>query len=409
VAVAHPEVAVSYTAGGRLLFTTPGDGDGAAAAVAALGPAFRNALELRVEAGDFAVAGLLAHLADSRADRSGIAVFVNRRRVHNRSLAAAVEQAHRGLLLAGRFPQAVVLLRCPPEAVDVNVHPTKREVRFREERAAFAAVERAVTAALAPARGFTGAAPSSAAAGVPAGGPAPPGAGGAAWARARRAGWSLAPVAEAHRPAYSAGGGIVEALDLPSAAPGMPAGMGDLRLVGQALSRYVVAESEAGLVIVDQHAAHERILYDRLLARAEAREAPEQQFLVPLLVELSADEAPRVEGALEELRALGLVADMFGPRTLRVSACPPETHPGRIEALIREIGADQEGGASRERAARSLACHSAVRFGQHMAVDEMRALLRDLAATPGGATCPHGRPTAVVLPQGQLERELRRR
>ncbi|MHB8572370.1 MAG: DNA mismatch repair endonuclease MutL [Candidatus Dormibacteria bacterium] len=394
-AVAYPEVAFEARINDRQVLSTPGSGDLRDALSQTMGRAFgSDPLKLAGTVHDVSVDGLIAPPERSRPGRTHVLTFVNRRRVHHRPLQVAVEQAYRGLLLPGRFPAALVLITCPPAEVDVNVHPAKREVRFRDERGVFAAVERTVAATLAPLRGFRPFLEVESAyqpAAVP----------GLAVEESRRGPWPALALGIAPRPAAT----------LPAASAGARPGPQNLRLVGQALDRYVVAESDDGLVVVDQHAAHERILFDRWMARAESGSEPlVQSLLVPQLVELDVAEVPLLEPILAAARALGLEAEAFGPATVRVTGTPPELAASRLELVLKELAGASTGPEDpRVTAARTLSCHSAIRFGQRLQPAEMQALLDDLALTPNGANCPHGRPTSVSLTNSDLERELRRR
>jgi DNA mismatch repair protein MutL len=381
-ALLYPEVRFELTVEGRSTMRTSGDGDARAAAAAVLGAAV--AAELLSVEGD-GVRGLVSQPRLSRGNRDAILLAVNRRPAASRSLLYAVEECYLGSLEKGRHPVVVLDLGVDPQAVDVNVHPAKREVRFHAERALFADVQRAVRAAL------TGSQPYRLAA-VPAAATAHE------WRNPR---------------VHDAPATLAPAVPSSSPAPAAPAFDSPLRPLGQVDDGYLVAESAEGVVLVDQHAAHERVLYNRFLARLESRSlaAPSQALLLPETVELDPAQVAAAADHGERLRALGFEVQEFGPRTLRLTAVPAETPSDRALPALREllsVLADGRPDEALTRAASSLACHSAVRFGDRMDPAEQRRLLAELEVADGSITCPHGRPTRLVLSWQELKRHFRR-
>jgi len=383
-ALLYPEVRFELTVEGRSSLRTPGDGDARGAAAAVLGGAV--AAELLAVEGD-GVRGLVSQPRLSRGTRDALLLAVNRRPAVSRALLYAVEECYVGQLERGRYPVAVLDVAIDPHAVDVNVHPAKREVRFHAERAVFAALQRAVRGALTGTVSYE-LRPSLAAA-TPA----------TAVARERPA-WQPR-VHEAPAQLTPAGAPAPVRLDSP------------LRPLGQVLDGYLVAESEDGVVLVDQHAAHERVLYNRFLARLEQRSlaAASQALLLPETVELEPGQVAAAADHSERLRALGFAVEDFGPRALRVTAVPAETPADRALPALRELltvlaGARADAGQSE--AAASLACHSAVRFGDRLDPAEQRRLLAELEVADQSITCPHGRPTRLLLTWQELKRHFRR-
>jgi DNA mismatch repair protein MutL len=381
-ALLYPEVRFELTVEGRSALRTSGDGDARAAAAAVLGAAV--AAELMAVADD-GVRGLVSQPRLSRGNRDAILLAVNRRPATSRSLLYAVEECYLGSLERGRHPVAVLDLAVDPHAVDVNVHPAKLEVRFHAERAVFGSVQRAVRAAL------TGSGPYRL-------GPAP------AAATVRE--WHAPRLHDAPAVSRAPAGG-------PTPAPAGPAFDSPLRPLGQVVEGYLVAESEEGVVLVDQHAAHERVLYNRFLARLESRSlgAPSQALLLPETVELEPAQVAAAADHGERLRALGFEVEGFGPRTVRLTAVPAETPQERALGALQELLSVLAEGRPDEaltRVAASLACHSAVRFGDRLDAAEQRRLLAELEVADQSITCPHGRPTRLVLSWQELKRHFRR-
>ena len=375
-ALLYPGVRFQATVDGRQVLSTAGDGDLGRALAAVHGS--RSAAEMRLIEAE-TVRGAVSEPRLSRGNRDGILLAVNSRPVASRSLGFALEECYQGLLERGRHPLAVIDVAVDPESIDVNVHPAKREVRFRAEGAVFDAVSRAVRAAL------QGSRPYAISVTAPSGRPASP------------------------QPA------LVRAAELalsaaPATAPTAVAVPGILRPLGQVMDGYLVAEGPDGLVLVDQHAAHERILYNRFLGRLQAGGGPSQPLLLPEVIELDPRQAATAADRRDQLQGLGFDLEDFGPRAVRVLAAPAETPPGRLQQAITEL-LDELGGSGSgrlEKAAASLACHSAVRFGDSLDVSEQRRLLDQLEAEPDAITCPHGRPTRLLLDWQELKRHFRR-
>ena len=378
-ALLYPEVRFEMSVDGRSALRTPGDGDPRAAAAAVLGAAVAAEL-LNVEAEG--VHGLVSQPRLSRGNRDAILLAVNRRPAASRSLQFAVEECYAGSLERGRYPLAVLDLTVEPGAVDVNVHPAKREVRFHAERALFADVQRAVRTAL------TGSLPYS-------------------------LDTTPAPVAGVAREWTAPRLHEASPLLATSPAAGSTDRSSPMRPLGQVLEGYLVAESADGVVLVDQHAAHERVLYNRFLARLENRSlaAVSQALLLPETVEVTPHLMAAAADHRDRLRALGFEVDEFGPRALRVTAVPAETPPGRalpaLQELLEVLAESRTDGAT-ARAAASLACHSAVRFGDRLDPSEQRRLLAELEVADQSITCPHGRPTRLVLSWQELRRHFHR-
>ncbi|MEX0786179.1 MAG: DNA mismatch repair endonuclease MutL, partial [Dehalococcoidia bacterium] len=397
-ALAYPEVRFELRADGKTVLQTPGNGDLRDAAAAVYGVDLAaELLPVEGQQGATTVAGLIGSPAVPRATRNYISLFVNRRWIKHRSLTYAVVEAYQGMLPAGRYPVAIIEVRMPPDEVDVNVHPTKAEVRFRDERAVFAAVQRAVRTTL------------SARAPVPEfeAGSWPLEAGGPTLEGRRSAQASLLPPMSSLEPRTSS---------IEHGAPELPVtnGLPLLRPVGQVGGTYVIAEGPDGMYLVDQHAAHERVLYERFLVQQREHVREAQPLLQPAPIELTASQRALLEAFGQELDATGLGVEPFGDGAVLVREVPPSM-AGRdvsrsvaelLDLLAREDGPKEE---PAHRVAASLACHASVRAGQAMSEEEQRELLRLLESTEHPRTCPHGRPTMIHLSADALARQFRRR
>lgn len=383
-ALLHPGVRFQLTVEGRLAVHSSGDGDLRQAASAVLGGNVAPELmELRGDSTPI-IAGMVSQPRLSRGSRDGIVLAVNGRPITSRSLVYALEECYQGRLERGRHPIAVIDVAVEPGLVDVNVHPAKREVRFRDESGVFSALQRAVRSALGGSEAYRmrpTATPAAGNAGAPA------------------AHLSL------HEPA------AVIALPTSEAQPADAAATGVLRPIGQIASGYLVAEGPEGLVLVDQHAAHERILYNRLLQRLRGGKRLSQPLLMPQAVDV---EPALIAAAIDNraaLAAFGLELEEFGPRSLRIVAVPVEMPANRATAAVQEtlvaLSESREDDAT-EKVAAALACHSAVRFGDVLDPAEQRRLLSDLETAEESVTCPHGRPTRLVVEWRDLTRHFRR-
>jgi DNA mismatch repair protein MutL len=325
---------------------------------------------------------------------------VNGRRVHNRALLAAVSEAYRGLAPAGRHPFGVVSVAVDPLEVDVNVHPTKREVRFRDEGRVFAAVQHACWQALQGASAYH-------ASGSDAGslrlGESEP-----AWASAAVVAASVDEVGPL--PATEPFGDLVPAP--PSGVRTSLASLRPLLALGQQAGRWLLATSSAGVVVVDPHAAHEKVIYAELLREWSAGSPAGQLLLLPALVECDTRRMELFALHTGLLSSCGFTVEPFGPTTLRCTAVPAGVagaDPARLVGeLLDSIGAGGPVTEQRHRAAALIACHGAVRFGDELTSDAQQRLLDRLVDTPGGLTCPHGRPAIAVFDDAMLRRIFRR-
>jgi len=425
-AMAYPHIRFSLHHDGRLSFQSLGSGDLRDVLVEAYGPDVAAQMVAvnapAAEEGSIAVFGYAGLPPLDHANRSKITLFVNGRPVQDAKLSHAVVQAYHTLLMTGRYPVTVILVRLPPAEVDVNVHPAKAEVRFRDPDAVFSAVQRAVRRALLdnlsppqpPAVVLSqppevGAEPQAA---------QPPIPGSVAWERvgiARQAqAWHIhaLPIQTHAEPAADARAAAAPAVDAAGARKdgGLPA----LRILGQLAQTYILAEGPEGLYLIDQHAAHERVLWERILAQHAHGDLPSQPLLDPVAVTLPAESAHLLADQLDMLRALGFEIEPFGNNTFLVRSVPSLMIQDDIPSALREIVAELEMGEAvlrrdlEARVLRWVCKRMAIKAGQVLSLAEMQALVRDLEACESPRTCPHGRPTMIYVGLKQLEKEFGR-
>ena len=327
--------------------------------------------------------------------------FVNGRSISDRTLSHAAKHAYRDVLFHGRFPAYVLNLAMDPAGVDANAHPAKHEVRFRDGRRVHGVVAQILEAALRDTRpgGHTSAPPSIVHGRDTAQRPMPLHVGGG----------------------RGAAGGVREALEgygvlsRGMAAPGVDATPGEVPPLGFAIAQlagvYILAENSDGLVVVDMHAAHERITYEKLKKSFEDRAIVRQPLLVPVSMAVAENEADLVEQASRDLEALGLSVDRAGLTSLVIREVPAILKDSDVEALLRDLLADlaEAGSSSRIESAgdeflATMACHHSVRANRSLSLAEMNALLREMECTERADQCNHGRPTWTAISMAELDR-----
>ena len=404
-ALARPEVAFTLTADGRAAFRSGGGGLRDAAAAVYGGVVARDLLDASGEAGDVGVAGLVGAPSQHRAARSGMVLVVNGRPITSRTLTYAIEEAYQGLLPRGRHPVAVLAIAVPPEAVDVNVHPTKAEVRFRDERAMFAGVQRVVRDAL------LSTAP-SAATSIRLLDPSP---GPATMMAAAQPAFDLPARVETRGQIERLGQERERPRQAPEPAPSAAgvAAFPPLRALGQIRETYIIAEGPDGMYLIDQHAAHERVLFESFRTWLGERRPEVQLLLTPLTLDLAQRQSLALERDADALASLGFDIEPFGQGGVIVRAVPEAlVRRGAPERVVLELLdglAEDRPTEVGNRAAATLACHASVRAGMTLAAEEQRALIRQLEAAAQPRTCPHGRPTMIHLSAEALERGFGRR
>ncbi|MBE7554184.1 MAG: DNA mismatch repair endonuclease MutL [Anaerolineales bacterium] len=374
------------------------------------------ASSLHVSSPPLSVHGYAGAPALHRGARDQLIFFVNRRWIQDRSLNQAVVQAYHTFLPVGRFPVAVLNIEIDPAEVDVNVHPTKAEVKFRDPREIFKAVQKGVRAAVtaaAPVPAYGGHSPLTYSFAGDFGGHAGDTApwhtafGGHSGSGFSQFGFE----AQRTLPLPGAAGSEGERQFLESSpSQAMPL----MRVVGQIQQMYIVAEGPDGLYLIDQHAAHERVLYEKLTAQKAQAAVARQQMLEPVVVELSPGHAALLEAEWDALTEVGFELEPFGGTTYRLRAVPEMLSRADPARALVDILAEMADGAiplareTHEKIAITVCKRASIKGGQILSPEEMRELVRQLEATSAPRTCPHGRPTMIHMSAAQLAREFGR-
>jgi DNA mismatch repair protein MutL len=396
-ALAYPSVRIKLSVEGAQTLQTSGSGDRREVLASLYGlDTARQMLEVVASEEGVNLTGFISPLAITRSNRREITLFINGRWVQDIPLAAALIQAYHTLIMVGRYPLATLFIELQPEEVDVNVHPAKSEVRFRQPDRVFSAVQRAVRRAL---LAYT---------------PVPHLEPGRSW-------WSGAtPPAKVPDPAWGMSvetqtGSPAVTPATPAAQPDLPGRLPLLRLVGQVGAAYLVAEGPDGLYLIDQHAAHERILFERLMAQQNGNQIASQALLQPVTLELSSESAPLLMGNLAILNRYGFQVEPFGQSAFLIRALPAlmaDADPrAALQALVEDFEEDEEP-LKNELEARLIAriCkRAAVKAGKVLTPAEQIALVDGLEGCRSPRTCPHGRPTMIHLSADLLERQFGRR
>ena len=383
-AMAYPERRFEFISEGRSKLQTSGNGDAleVLSAVYSLDVAQQMIPISSATSGGVTVGGYAGAPFVNRANRREITLFVNGRWVQDASLAAAVAQAYHTFLMVGRYPIAFLQIDVQPDEVDVNVHPAKSEVRFEDPGAVFSLVQRAVRATL------LGQSPVQPVAMEP------------IWQgdRAPQTHDLPEPVQRTVEPAGQ------RTMEVPI-----------LRSVGQVGATYLVAEGPDGVYLIDQHAAHERVLFEKMMAQLETEHPEAQGLLEPDTIELAEGEAELVESNLNVLEALGFSVEPFGARAFRIRAVPAVVANLSPERALRTVVEDFEedetplADENEARIAARVCKRAAIKAGQVLSLEEQRQLIQDLERSSSPRTCPHGRPTMVHLSVAALERQFGRR
>jgi len=405
-ALAYPHVRIKLTEGKTSSLQTSGDGDQRAILAALYGVEVgKQMLEVLAEETGMKLTGFISPTALTRSNRREITFFINGRWVQNVPLSAALLQAYHTLLMVGRYPLAVLFLDVEPADVDVNVHPAKAEVRFREQDRVFSFVQRAVRRALLAYAPVPQVAPTLW--GTP--------------ARQVDPAWSFASDQSSVTSDQLPVGTEPPEVPPPSLLPSPPAPplhsppVPLLRLIGQIGATYLVAEGPDGLYLIDQHAAHERVLFEKLMAQHNLKIIPSQALLTPAVIHLPPQSTETLVSNLPILQHFGFKVELFGPNTFQVRAVPLLFVDSDPSAALRAVVEDFEEDETplqaevEARVAGRVCKRLAVKAGQVLSPEEQRALLNDLETCASPRTCPHGRPTMIHLSVDMLERQFGRR
>jgi len=390
-ALACPEVAFRLFIDGRKVLSTAGRGRLTDSVIEVYGvETARDMLEIKAsDWGDkltsIQVTGMVGSPAISRAGRGYLSFFINRRWVNSRLLAWAVEEAYHGLLPTGKHPVAIINISLPTEKLDVNIHPTKSEVKFQDEHQVFVAVQKAVRQTLVSQMPVPRIEEVATAYGSP--------------TRQEPSLWTSDKT-----------GGRPASGPPPEVPQTLTASLPVLRVLGQLMNSYIVAEGPDGLYLIDQHAAHERILFEKIKQQRQQQAVEVQGLLEPATLEVSPKQDEVLKSHYQDLAEFGFSMEPFGARTYLVRAVPRWLNNADWAGALRELldsGEDKNDWV--EKIAIAIACHSgAVKAGQMLSHDEMQELVRQLERAALPHTCPHGRPTVIQLSSGQLRREFGR-
>jgi DNA mismatch repair protein MutL len=383
-ALAFPEVQFSLMLDNRQSLETPGSGKllDTIASVYSVEVA-EQMLALDFTEGGLYLSGMVSPPSLSRSSRNYLSYFVNHRWVHSALLTRAVEDAYSGSLMTGKRPIAIVNINMPTADIDVNVHPSKIEVKFRNNQIIFSAIGKAVRQALS----------GSAAPGIKT--------------------VTSFPATAQPMALWETSGVPTAALSSPEPARSPSAAVLPLlRVVGQLSVSYILAEGPEGLYLIDQHAAHERIRYEKVKAQ-QAEQKPEiQGLLEPVQIELSPGHEEILESVSDMLGSFGVTLEEFGGRSYLLRAVPSVMAGSNLTEAITELldtlASEKDPSRLLEKTAQSIACHGAIKAGQVLSMEEMRELVKQLEECHNPRTCPHGRPTTIHLSSQQLEKEFGR-
>jgi DNA mismatch repair protein MutL len=416
-ALGYPEIGFSLTSGPRTLLNWPA----VARFEERLFQVFGDRPDL-VPVGKqltgFSIKGFVAALAEQGPTRGAQNVFVNRRIVKDRTIAHAIIEAYSNASIKERSPEVHLFLEIPPDRVDVNVHPTKAEVRFRDQSFVHEAVKHAVADAigkgaipelqLVPASYRDPMPVAQSIPGVLSGAAFP-----SRWLDDRPSATGDRPSAIGDFPP-SLGTGIIEP-GTRNPEPGTPESLKPLMPLGQFRDTFIIAVDVDGIAIIDQHVAHERVLFERVMERLSTGRLESQRLLEPLLVELSPESRQALLNHTDDLDRLGFAVDEFGGETLRLTAVPAVL--GREDAIValRALAHDLEGldrgrevGDALRRIAATTACHAAVKANYPLTHEKMLHILEELRRTAYSTVCPHGRPVMLRLTRREIEKNFQR-
>ena len=432
LALGYPEIGWSLTSSGRRVLECP-PAPGLAERFFQLFGDRPDLLEIHKDAAGISIRGYVAALGDHGPVRGAQNVFVNRRIVKDRTIAHAISEAYSVATIKERSPEVHLFIEIPPDRVDVNVHPTKAEVRFLEQSLVHEVLRRGLADALGrgpapelqltPVQSRPGEPRPMTIPGVLAGAtvgsrwsPEPypidrpiPSATAAAWQyRPDGSRWSeAAATSVATETATSAAG--------PVTPPDAQADIRPMIPLGQFRDTYIIAIDDEGIAIVDQHVAHERVLFEQVMEKLTTGKLESQRLLAPIVMEVSPPQLQALTQHAEVLQRFGLEVEHFGGDAVRLSAVPALLEPGECEAAIRALAEDLEGGEpgarvgdALRRIAATMACHAAVKANYPLTHEKMRYILAELRRTAYSSVCPHGRPVVLRITRREVEKNFQR-
>jgi DNA mismatch repair protein MutL len=428
LALGYPEVGFSLTSNGRQLLQCP--------PAAGLRDRFfqlfgdrADLVEVRKEAGGLKIEGYVAALGDQGPTRGAQNVFVNRRIVKDRTIAHAIIEAYSVATIKERSPEVHLFLAIAPDRVDVNVHPTKAEVRFLEQSLVHEVLRRALGDALGATRApevqfrLEGGAEQPI---VPIAMTIPGVLSGASvanrWSSEQLPSGSQLPADGFRLPAEGfrdpASNLHASGFQPPASNLQPPASAGDIRPMiplGQFRDTFIIAVDDEGVAIIDQHVAHERVLFEQVTERLTAGRLESQRLLTPILLDLSPSQREALQQHASTLEKFGMEVEEFGGDSVRLSAVPAMLDPAECEATIRALADDLDGLAAGTRAeeairriAATMACHAAVKANYPLTLEKMRYILEELRRTAYSSVCPHGRPVVLRLTRREIEKNFQR-
>jgi len=403
LALAHFEVGFTLTSGGRTVLRCPPSASLRDRLYQVYGDR-TDLLEIRKDAAGLKLTGFVAALADQGPTRGAQNVFINRRIVKDRTIAHAIIDAYSQASIKERSPEVHLFIEMNPEAVDVNVHPTKAEVRFREQSVVHEVVRRALMDALG--RGGVPQLqlqPEAIAPRIPTTIPLPGALSGAYPSR-----W-VPDITQPPSPPNTQTqiGSAVSAVASPEIKPMIP--------LGQFRDTFIIAVDDEGIAVIDQHVAHERVLFERVMERLTSGPLESQQLLIPMLLDLSASAHQTLVARTAELQRFGFEVESFGASTIKVTAVPALLDRADCERALLALAEDLEGldrGAqvqdALQRIAATTACHAAVKANYPLTYEKMTHILDELRATAYSTVCPHGRPVMLRLTRREIEKNFER-
>ncbi len=414
MALGYPEVGFSLTSGGRRLLECP-PAAGLRERFFQLFGERADLIEVRKEAAGLTIHGYVAALRDEGPVRGAQNVFVNRRIVKDRTIAHAITEAYSVATIKERSPEVHLFVQIPPDRVDVNVHPTKAEVRFLEQSLVHEVLRRALGDALgqgpAPELQFT---PFAARPGEPRPMSIPGVLAGATVGNR----WDSASSSQYAGSYPSAAGAAWSERSTSAEVQAAPQGAADIRPMiplGQFRDTFIIAIDDEGVAIIDQHVAHERVLFERVMETLTAGRLESQRLLTPILIEMSQAERQALAQHTATLERFGLEIEEFGGDSLRLSAVPAILEPAECEAAVRALAGDLEGldaGSGVQEALRriaaTMACHAAVKANYPLTMEKMRFILEELRRTAYSSVCPHGRPVVLRMSRREIEKNFQR-